>query len=173
MNLAVEHHIIFHRRAIAKCVTLRVNTFLTASESHTGEVPRTAMFRSAMRSIQKMVGFQPYQSRPSGMNSRKGPQIVGAHYFKHKDVDDPTKTSTLNQVIFKTCPACGRSKQFHLSQKNHFHMCCEGQTMRTRGTMRNAIEKPRDIKRMLRKWDFDNNRPWSNPRRPRPKGRSN
>lgn len=127
----------------------------------------------------RLTAFNPWKKRPGGgiggqLHGR--PQMVHPHHFRHayrrQNPDDPTRLLSPHHVLLKRCPLCKRTKYVPLSEKDYFHTCCEGQVMRLWTNMRNVMNSEHKLIQAVRQWDVENERPWSNPHRPKPKGRS-
>ncbi|CCW69015.1 unnamed protein product [Phytomonas sp. Hart1] len=123
-----------------------------------------------------ITAFNPWKKRPGGLNLHGRPQMVSPGYFKgvyrRRNPDDPTRLLKPSHVILKRCPACQRTKFIPLPEKNHFHTCCEGQTMKFYANMKNVMDSEHKLIEITRQWDVENQRPWDNSHRPKPKGRS-
>lgn len=124
----------------------------------------------------RLTAFNPWKRRPSGLQLNGRPQMVDPGYFRgeyrRKNPDDPTRLLKPNHVLLKRCPACKRTQFVHIKDRDTFHTCCEGVPMKVYTTMRSVMDAERKLTTLTRQWDVENERPWSNPHRPRPKGRS-
>lgn len=127
----------------------------------------------------RLTAFNPWKKRPGGglggqLHGR--PQMVHPQHFRHayrrQNPDDPTRLLSPNHVLLKRCPLCKRTKYIPLKEKDYFHTCCEGQAMRLWTNMRNVMNSEHKLIQAVRQWDVESERPWSNPHRPKPKGRS-
>lgn len=127
----------------------------------------------------RVTAFNPWKKRPGGglagqLHGR--PQMIHPHYFRNgyrqANPDDPSRLLSPNHVLLKRCPVCKRTKYTPLSQKDYYHTCCEGQVMRLWTTMRTVMNSEHKLLQAVRQWDVENERPWSNAHRPKPKGRS-
>lgn len=127
----------------------------------------------------RITAFNPWKKRPGGglagqLHGR--PQMVHPHYFRHgyrrENPDDPTRLLSPNHVLLKRCPLCKRTKYIPLAEKDYYHTCCEGKVMRLWTTMRTVMNSEHKLIQAVRQWDVENERPWSNTHRPKPKGRS-
>ncbi|CAD2222514.1 hypothetical protein AGDE_01247 [Angomonas deanei] len=124
----------------------------------------------------RITAFNPWKRRPGGLNLYGRPQMVSPSHFrkgyKKANPDDPTALLKPSHVILKRCRVCKRTKFIKFSEKDHFHTCCEGQPMKVYTNMRDVMNAERRLVDLTRQWDVENDRPRSNPHRPRPKGRS-
>ncbi|EPY30052.1 hypothetical protein STCU_01002 [Strigomonas culicis] len=124
----------------------------------------------------KVNAFNPWKRRPGGLNLYGRPQMVNPAHFrgehKRKNPDDPTQLLKTSHIILKRCRVCKRTQFVPLAEKDFYHTCCEGQTMKFYADMRTVLNSEQKLLAATRQWDFENDRPWSNPHRPRPKGRS-
>jgi hypothetical protein len=59
-----------------------------------------------------------------------------------------------------------------LRNRSHFYTCCETFTMKPMGSMKQVSDRIYKLRNLNRIWDVENERPFSNPTRARPKGRS-
>eukprot|EP00758_Cryptobia_borreli_P001564 Tbor_TRINITY_DN2346_c0_g1::TRINITY_DN2346_c0_g1_i1::g.200::m.200 len=123
--------------------------------------------------FQKFVGFEPFKRRPTGLSKRSDPAYYTPHYKSNRDPEEVVRTSPLKHTIFKKCKECGRCQAFSIKYKSEFHTCCGTREMSYIGNMADAISRPGKIRKNMRIWDFENDRPKSNPHKPRPKGRCN
>ncbi|KPI86696.1 hypothetical protein ABL78_4254 [Leptomonas seymouri] len=102
--------------------------------------------------------------------------MVNPHYFRNKyrqqNPDDPSRLLKPSHVLLKRCPVCKRTKFINIRDKNVFHTCCEGAVMKAYSDMKSVMNIEHKLLALTRQWDAENDRPWSNPHRPRPKGRS-
>ncbi|KAG5487561.1 hypothetical protein LSCM4_08006 [Leishmania orientalis] len=124
----------------------------------------------------QLVSFNPWKRRPGGLQLNGRPQMINPSYFrgryKQQNPDDPSRLLKPSHVLLKRCPACKRTKFVHLSDKSTFHTCCEGVPMKVYSDMKTVMNIEHKVLTLTRQWDVENERPWSNPHRPRPKGRS-
>lgn len=123
-----------------------------------------------------ITAFNPWKHRPAGLALNGRPQMVNPAYFRKgyraKNPDDPTQLLKPGHVIVKRCRICKRTQFVKLAEKEHFHTCCEGAPMKVFTNMRSVMNAEQKLIVATRQWDVENDRPWSNPHRPKPKGRS-
>ena len=131
---------------------------------------------AALLKPQQIHHFFPWRRRPHGLAASAVPQLTNPVHHKtvHKRLnpDDPTGTMPMGHVIVKTCKNCGRAKFFPISERHSFHTCCETFVMKERGSMKTVADRIYKLKNLNRVWDVENERPFSNAARARPKGRS-
>lgn len=132
------------------------------------------MLRCARLKLHKygmLNGTSIYAPRPRGVYNTDQMEFRtrGAHRGVFRD---PTRTTKLGHVFIKQCPNCMRVRHVFLKERHHFHMCCESFLMKERMSVRKAIGLQQNLTSVLRKFDFDLERPHSNPHKKRPKGRS-
>ncbi|KEG12384.1 hypothetical protein DQ04_01751010 [Trypanosoma grayi] len=124
----------------------------------------------------RITAFSPWKSRPAGLNLNGRPQMVNPRFFRgeyrRQNPDDPTRLLKMKHVILKRCHSCKRTLFVRLSEKNHFHTCCEGMPMKVYANMETVMNSEHKLLSLSRQWDVENNRPWCSAHRPRPKGRS-
>ncbi|KAK7198055.1 hypothetical protein NESM_000761200 [Novymonas esmeraldas] len=124
----------------------------------------------------RVTAFNPWKRRPAGLQLNGRPQMVNPSYFRgtyrQKNPDDPSRLLKPSHVLLKRCPACKRTKFVRLSERDTFHTCCEGVAMKLYTNMKTVMNVEHRLLSLTRQWDVENERPWSNPHRPRPKGRS-
>lgn len=124
----------------------------------------------------RLTALNPWKQRPGGLQLHGRPQMVNPSYFRggyrQRNPDDPSRLLKPSHVLLKRCPVCKRTKFVSLSTKDHFHTCCEGTVMRMYSDMKSVMGVEHKLIHLTRQWDFENEKPWCNPHRPRPKGRS-
>ncbi|RNF18084.1 hypothetical protein TcG_05113 [Trypanosoma cruzi] len=124
----------------------------------------------------RIIAFNPWKSRPAGLNLNGRPQMVNPRYFKgayrRQNPDDPTRLLRIRHVLLKRCRLCKRTLFVPLSQKDHFHTCCEGVPMKVYANMETVMNSEYKLLAHSRQWDVESDRPWCNSHKPRPKGRS-
>ncbi|ORC91153.1 uncharacterized protein TM35_000061580 [Trypanosoma theileri] len=124
----------------------------------------------------RITAFNPWKSRPAGLNLNGRPQMVDPRYFRgeyrRKNPDDPTRLLKMKHVLLKRCSSCKRTLFVPLNRKDHFHTCCEGVPMKVFTNMEAVMKSEQKLLTYSRQWDVENDRPWCNTHRPRPKGRS-
>lgn len=137
----------------------------------------TAMMKRARVMCRaRVVAFNPWKQRPGGLSLHGRPQMVNPHFFRgdyrRQNPDDPTRLLSPSHVILKRCPLCRRTRFVKLNEKDHFHTCCEGTVMKILTNMKTVMNAEQKLLTTTRQWDVENERPWCNGHRPRPKGRS-
>ncbi|KAG5511368.1 hypothetical protein JKF63_07331 [Porcisia hertigi] len=124
----------------------------------------------------RLTAFNPWKLRPGGLELNGRPQMVNPSYFrgkyKQQNPDDPSRLLKPSHVLLKRCPACKRTKFVQIKDKDTFHTCCEGVPMKLYSNMKTVMNIEQKVRTLVRQWDVENERPWNNPHRPRPKGRS-
>ena len=124
----------------------------------------------------RIVAFSPWMQRPSGLRRNSNPQVVHPGHFRNsyrkRNPDDPSRLLKPSHVLLKICPLCRRTKYVMLHEKEFFHTCCEGVPMTLHSSMKALMNHSRKLTTAVRQWDVENDRPWSNPHKPKPKGRS-
>lgn len=124
----------------------------------------------------RIHAMSPWRRRPSGLTPNSNPEFVHPGYFRNTHMrlnpDDTTRLIKPNHVLLKMCRNCNRTRAIKLSEREHFHTCCEGVVMKIVGSMKSVMDKAHGMSVLHRQWDVENDRAWSNPTRPRPKGRS-
>ncbi|CAJ1016541.1 hypothetical protein Q4I32_000999 [Leishmania shawi] len=124
----------------------------------------------------RLTAFNPWKRRPAGLQLNGRPQMVSPSYFRGKyrqeNPDDPCRLLKPSHVLLKRCPACKRTMFVHIKNKDTFYTCCEGVPMKVYSDMKTVMNIEHKLITFTRQWDVENERPWSNPHRPRPKGRS-
>lgn len=144
---------------------------------HPCRVLRQQQQRHTVGKKKKLVTFHPWKRRPGGLALHSRPQMVQPHYFRHgyrsHNPDDPTRLLKPSHVILKRCPECRRTRFVLLHERDHFHYCCENRVlMKEVSNMKKVMNREHRLTQMLRQWDVEGERPWDNPHRPKPKGRS-
>ncbi|KPA80738.1 hypothetical protein ABB37_04199 [Leptomonas pyrrhocoris] len=124
----------------------------------------------------RLTTFNPWKHRPGGLHLNGRPQMVNPHFYRNKykqlNPDDPSRLLKPSHVLLKRCPICKRTKFVDIKDKNMFHTCCEGAVMKLYSDMKSVMNVEQKVLSLTRQWDVENDRPWSNPHRPKPKGRS-
>ncbi|KAG8341813.1 hypothetical protein TRVL_07359 [Trypanosoma vivax] len=92
--------------------------------------------------------------------------------YRHANPDDPTRLLKPSHVLLKLCRTCKRTLFVPLNKRDHFHTCCEGRPMKVWTDMGAVMASEHRLLAYTRQWDVENERPWCNAHRPRPKGRS-
>ena len=130
-------------------------------------------------SSNRLNGHTPWQQKltvPSSLYKKpSGPQLVSKSYNnsklkKTREPDNCVGAFSMNQVKLVRCPNCKRTQLIPPTRSHLFVQCCEvyEMTLVQEGTSTMAkAERYQDrLQRNLRLWDFENNRPRSNPHKP-------
>lgn len=135
------------------------------------------MLRTSTNALRaRITAFSPWMQRPSGLRRNSNPQTVHPGHFRNsyrrRNPDDPSRLLKPSHVLLKICHQCRRTKYVFLHEKDFFHTCCEGLPMVLQSSMKSVMNNSRKLTSAVRQWDVENDRPWSNAHRPKPKGRS-
>ena len=131
-------------------------------------------------SANRLNGHKPWQKAmsdtPSSLYKKtSAPQLVSKSYNssrlkKQREPDNHVGAYSMNQVKLVRCLNCRRTRFVPPSQSPMFIQCCEVYEMKLvqegTSTMAKADNYQDRLARNLRLWDFQNNKPRSNPHKP-------
>ncbi len=138
--------------------------------SHALTHRNASMLRLTQISRQMLNHLNPWRRRPSGLHRPSAPAFRqgrrSAMRNSYLNPDDISGSSPMSHTIMKQCGHCMRLKAVPLSQRQHFHTCCEGFEMKERTTMAKISQTHMKLTRHVRQWDFVGMHPRCNVHRP-------